>query len=183
MPRKPIPKTIHRVTAIELDEHVDAVTGQIRRQLEIHEPDIEEPGPYRGRPPRGGTRTRVNRGRKRRVSQAYVMLDTESVGMLDLSRQEQRVFAFLLSKMDPSGEIRVTTSYVAKSIGMTANNASKTMRSLRERQVILAESYGVWRLNANIGWMGEWKKWARAAADDPEPIWTLEERPVLTVVE
>lgn len=183
MPRKPITKTTHRVTAIELEEpDVDPDTGQVRRKLEIYEPDVEEPGPVRGRPTRGTTRTRVSRGRKRRVSQAFAQVDLESIGMLDLSRQEYRVFSCLLSKVDPTGEIRVTNMYLARSAGMSESNVSKTMRVLRERNIVIAEGYGVWRINAWIAWVGEWKKWGKAAADDPEPTWTLEERPVLTAI-
>jgi len=184
MPRRPIPKTTHSVVAtIESEPWVDQDTGEVKQKLKIQEPDLEEPGPVRGRPARGSTRTRVSRGRKRRVSQAFAQVDLESIGMLDLSRQEYRVFSCLLSKVDPTGEIRVTNMYLARSAGMSESNVSKTMRVLRERNIVIAEGYGVWRINAWIAWVGEWKKWGKAVADDPEPTWTLEERPVLAVVE
>lgn len=183
MPRKRIAAETYPVVATELDDWVNPDTGQVMRKLAFALPAEEDPGVFRGRPPRGSTRTRASRGRKRRVSQSFAMIDAESIGMLDLSRQEYRVFSFLLSKVDGSGEIRVTNAYIAKSIGMTAVNVSKTMRLLRERQIVLAEGYGVWRINAWIAWVGEWKKWGKAAADDPEPTWSLEERPVLAAVE
>lgn len=118
------------------------------------------------------------------MSSGYVMVDTESMGMLDLSRQEYRVFSFLVSKMDGSGEIRVTISYISEKTGMTSNNVSVTMKSLRERRVIIGEGYGVWRINAWIAWVGEWKKWYKASTDDPEPVWTRDaDAPALAVVE
>ena len=191
MPKKPIPKFTHRVTAIEKGESVDQHTGEIRRVLEIYEPDVQEPGTHRGRPRQGTTRTRVSRRRKGKVTRNFAYVDAESMSMLDLSRQEYRVFTFLMSKMEqPTGEIRVTNVYVAKSIGMTQANVSVTMKSLRERLIIIAEGHGIWRMNSWIMWMGDYKKWYPAAIDDPEPYWTPEElaaeknsTPTLTVVE
>lgn len=184
MPRKPVEKSTYRLTAVErVEPDIDPLTGEVRHALDIQVP-YDEPGPFRGRPPRGATRKRMTRGRSRKVSTGYAMVDTESMGMLDLSRQEYRVFSFLMSKADTgTGEIRVTNTYIVRGTGMTANNVSKTMKLLRERNIIIAEGYGVWRFNSNILWVGEWKKWGKAAADDPEPIWSVEDGPNLEVVE
>lgn len=172
MARKHVPKSEHVYTAVETDEWIDPGTGEVKRRLKLFEPETEEPGPLRGRPRKGTTRNRITRKRSKRVGNGYAMLDTESMGMLDLTRQEWRVFSFLLSKVETgTGEIRVTNSYISKSIEMTPNNVSRTMKSLRERHIILAEAYGVWRINSNIAWVGDWKKWNAAANDDPEPIW------------
>lgn len=188
MPRKTVPKTKHSYTAIERDEWVDEGTGEVRRKLDLYEPSGAEDGPFRGRPPKGSTRTRVKDGRSRKVTQGWAYTDVESMGMLDLSRQEYRVFAFLVSKVDiPAGTIRVTNQFMARSIGMTPNNVSKALKSLRERYVILPEAYGVWRINRNIMFVGKYPDWPKGAAEDPEPIWALEEEvervPHLAVVE
>jgi hypothetical protein len=182
MPRKPIPAQTHRVTAVELDDWVNPETGEVKRVLEWQVP-VEETQ-TRGRPRRGtNPQRRTNKQRSKKVASGYVMVDTESFGMLDLSRQEYRVFSFLLSKVDGAGEIRVTNQYISKAIGMTSNNVSRTMKSLRERDIVISEGYGVWRINAWIAWVGEWKKWNKASQDDPEPTWSTEETPELAVVE
>lgn len=182
MPRRKLKPVEY--TATVRDEWVDESTGEVKQKLLINEPDTQEPGPFRGRPPKGATRTQVTRGRQKRVAKGYVMLDTESMGMLDLSRQEYRVFSFLLSKVETgTGEIRVTNMYICKSIGMTQPNVSKAMKSLRERHIVIAEGYGVWRINAWIAWVGEWKKWYKASQDDPEPQWSLDEAPTLAAVD
>lgn len=171
MPRKPIDKHTYPVVATELDDWIDPDTGEVKRKLMFALPEDEPAGPIRGRPRKGTTRTRITQKRSRRVSQGYAMLDTESMGMLDLSRQEYRVFSFLLSKMDATGEIRVTMTYIARGTGMTRPNVSKTMKSLRERHIVIDHAYGVFRINASIAWVGEWKKWNAAAQLDPEPVW------------
>lgn len=170
-------------TAMVHGEWLDESTGEVMQKITVMEPEDQTPGPFRGRPPKGATRTRITRGRKKKVAHGYLMVDTESLGMLDLSRQEYRVFSFLLSKVEPgTGEIRVTNMYIAKSIGMTQANVSKTMKSLRERNIILAHDYGVWRVSAWIAWVGEWKKWYKASTEEPEPRWSLEEEPNLVAV-
>lgn len=189
--RKQIPRITHTVTAIEKEERVDEETGEVRRVLEIYEPDVEEPGPHRGRPRKGTTRTRVTHGRMSKVTKKWAYVDAESMMMLDLSRQEYRVFTFMMGKMEsPSGEIRVTGAYIARSIGMTQNNVSATLKSLRERLIIIPEGLGTWRINSWIAYMGDYKKWYPAAVDDPEPYWSQDdldaerrqEGPLLTVV-
>jgi hypothetical protein len=64
---------------------------------------------------------------------------------------------------------------------------SKALKSLRERYVVLPEAYGVWRINRNIMFVGKYPDWPKGAAEDPEPIWALEEEvervPHLAVVE
>jgi DNA-binding transcriptional ArsR family regulator len=193
MTRRRIPKITHTVTAIEKEEHVNEETGEVRRVLEIYEPDVEAVGPHRGRPKKGTTRTRVinsRRGERGKVTKKWAYVDAESMSLLDLTRQEYRVFQFLMGKMEqPSGEIRVTGAYIARSIGMTPANVSKSMKSLRERLIIIPEGLGIWRMNSWIAYMGEYKKWYPAAMDDEEPYWTQEEYDtehsarVLTVVE
>lgn len=176
MPRRQIPKITHTVTAVEKEERVDPATGEVRRVLEIYEPDVEEAGPHRGRPKKGTTRTRVTKGRASKVTKKWAYVDAESMAMLDLTHQEYRVFSFMMGKMEaPAGEIRVTGAYIARSIGMTQQNVSKTLKSLRERLVIIPEGLGIWRMNSWIAYMGEYKKWYPAAMDDPEPYWTAED--------
>ncbi len=189
MARRQIPKITHTVTAVEKEERVDEDTGEVRRVLEIYEPDVDEPGPHRGRPKKGTTRTRVTKGRTSKVTKKWAYVDAESMSMLDLSRQEYRVFTFMMGKMDqPAGEIRVTGAYIARSIGMTETNVSKTLKSLRERLIIIPEGLGIWRMNSWIAYMGEYKTWYPAALDDEEPYWTQAELdaaqsgPQLTVV-
>ena len=190
MPRKRI-RSVEKTYTAELgDTYYDPDTGVEQVKLRIHEPIIEEPGPHRGRPRKGTTRVRVSQGRTSKVTKKWAYVDAESMSMLDLSHQEYRVFSFMMGKMDqPAGEIRVTGAYIARSIGMTQNNVSKTMKSLRERLIIIPEGIGIWRMNSWIAYMGEYKTWYPAALDDQEPYWTAEELeaekvgPQLTVVE
>jgi hypothetical protein len=185
MPRKRVEKETFRYTARQVGERVDEKTGEVQPILELDEPV----GPQQtGRPK--NTRTRVTKGRAAKVTKKFMYVDAESMNMLDLSRQEYRVFTFLMSKADQgTGEIRVTGAYIARSIGMTANNVSVTLKSLRERLIIISEGYSVWRINSWIAYTGEYKKWYPAAMDDEEPYWTAadleaeQNAPALSVVE
>lgn len=188
MPRKPIPSREKQYTAEVGEPFYDPDTGVEKVRLTVREPE-EEAGPHRGRPRRGSTRVRASRGRASKVTKKWAYVDAESMSMLDLTRQEFRVFTFMMGKMDqPAGEIRVTGAYIARTIGMTEANVSKTLKSLRERLIIIPEGLGIWRMNSWIAYMGEYKKWYPAAMDDEEPYWTQEELdaakggPVLTAV-
>jgi hypothetical protein len=183
MPRKRVESQQYRYTATQIGESVDPDTGEVHPLLALYEPVAPM---QTGRPK--NTRTRITSGRTRRVTKNFAYVDTESMAMLDLSHQEYRVFSFMMSKMEqPSGEIRVTGAYIARSIHMTAVNVSKTLKSLRERLIIIPEGHGSWRMNSWIMWMGDYKKWYPAAVDDEEPYWTAAEleaeRPVLTIVD
>lgn len=189
MPRRKIGSVEKTFTAEVGTPFYDPDTGVEKVKLTVQEPVEEEAGPHRGRPRKGTTRTRVQHGRAGKVTRKWAYVDAESIGMLDLSRQEYRVFTFMMGKMEsPSGEIRVTGAYIARSIGMTEANVSKTLKSLRERLIIIPEGLGIWRMNSWIAYMGEYKKWYPAAMDDEEPYWDAadleaEKGPILTAVE
>jgi DNA-binding transcriptional ArsR family regulator len=189
MPRRKIGSVEKTFTAEVGAPFYDPDTGVEKVKLTVQEPVEEEAGPHRGRPRKGTTRTRVTHGRVGKVTKRWAYVDAESMMLLDLTRQEYRVFTFMMGKMEsPSGEIRVTGAYIARSIGMTETNVSKTLKSLRERLIIIPEGLGIWRINSWIAYMGDYKKWYPAAVDDEEPYWEAEDLekekgPLLTVVE
>jgi hypothetical protein len=185
MPRKRVEEEVFRYKARHVGESVDPHTGEIHSYIELHEPV----GAKTGRP--ANTRTRAKNGRRSKVTKKFAYVDTESMAMLDLTRQELRVFQFMMSMIDQgTNQIRVTGVFIAKSIGMTQNNVSLTMKNLRERLIIIPVDHGVWRINSWIAWTGDYNKWFAATGGDEEPYWTQAEldaerveSPALTVVE
>jgi CRP-like cAMP-binding protein len=186
MPRKRVETETYRYTATQVGERIDEATGEVRPILDLYEPV----GPTKtGRP--ANTRTRVRKGRKNKVTKRFAYVDTESMAMLRLTVQEHRVLYFMMSMIDQgTNEIRVTGVFIAKSIGMTQANVSKTLRSLRERLIIIPVDHGVWRINSWIAWTGSYDKWFSATGGDGEPYWTQAEldaernpAPALSVVE
>lgn len=171
MPRKRVEEETYRYTAEQVGERVNEATGEVRPVFEFHEPV----GPRKtGRP--ANTRTRVRKGRVTKVTKRYAYVDTESMAMLRLTVQEHRVFTFMMSMIDQgTNEIRVTGVFIAKSIGMTQANVSKTLKSLRERLIIIPVDHGVWRINSWIAWTGSYDKWFSATGGDGEPYWTQAE--------
>jgi len=184
MPRKRLEAEQFRYRARQVDEGVDERTGEVWTDIVLNEPVAPKPA---GRP--ANTRTRIRKGRQGKVTKNFAYVDVESMAMLDLTRQEYRVFTFLCSMIDQgTNHIRVTGVYIAKSIGMTQNNVSRTLKALRERNIIIAVDHGVWRINSWIAWKGNYDKWFKATGGDEEPYWTQAEldaerqTPVLTVV-
>ena len=174
----------YRYTAKKVGESVDPDTGEVYPILALNEP-VGVKQARKSKP----TQRRVTKGRKSRVTKKFIYVDAESMSMLDLSHQEYRVFSFMMGKVEPSNDIRVTGAYIARSIGMTQPNVYKALKSLRERLIIVPEGPGHWRINSWIAYTGEYKKWYPAAMDDEEPYWTREDYetaqnvPALSVVE
>jgi DNA-binding transcriptional ArsR family regulator len=188
MVRKRVESETYRYTAKQVGERVDPVTGEVSPILELNEPV----GPKKtGRP--ANTRTRARKGRVSKVTKRFAYVDAESMSMLDLTRQEWRVFQYMIGMIDQgTNTIRVTGVFIAKSIGMTQANVSKTLKALKERNIIIQEDHGVYRINSWIAWTGSYEKWFAATGGDDEPYWTQAEldkereqaaRPALSVVE
>lgn len=104
---------------------------------------------------------------------SYVMMDTRSIGDLELVPTELRVLSVLLSVADRMDESRsrISTTLLAQRAGMSSPNTSRVLTALRKRNVIFKEGPGYWRVNPWYAFAGEWTEWDKVAKKFPEPIW------------
>lgn len=118
--------------------------------------------------PTGG-RTR----RRRRTGMKYVMIDSRSMGELELTPTEHRVIAELLAVADKDDESRsrITTTLLAQRIGIATSAASRALSALRTRRIIFKEGPAYWRVTPWYAFAGEWADWDAAAKHFPEPVW------------
>lgn len=119
--------------------------------------------------PTGGRKRRT-----RRTGMSYVMIDSRSIGDLELTPSEHRVIAKMLEVADRNDQSRsrISTSLIAERLSMAPSNVSKVITALRKRRIIFKEGVGYWRVTPWYAFAGEWPEWDKTAKHFPEPVWS-----------
>lgn len=94
---------------------------------------------------------------------------TQLLAEADLGKQDYRVFLGLLTQLDFQNLIAVNQSELAAMLGMQRSHVSRSIKKLRELNVLLAgPKIGVvrsFRLNPNYGWRGSAKSHREALSE------------------
>lgn len=101
------------------------------------------------------------RGRQRITAGKFLMMFQDALVMLatdnDLTPQAQRVFIYLLGKLDFDNWIHIKQKEIGEALNISAGNLSRAMSILKRKEIILVAPYqGVrcYRLNNWVGWKG-----------------------------
>lgn len=68
--------------------------------------------------------------------------------------ETMRVLLYLMSKMDFENWLRTTHGEIAQSLTMKRSNVSRSMRELRERQIVFVDRENRLVLDPSFGWRG-----------------------------
>jgi len=114
----------------------------------------------------------VPRRAKARREIHFMMVDIDVMPQLKMSKGEWQLFWHLISFTDRErGEARVTTSSLSRLLGWTSQNTSRSLTRLAERNVILREDRGVWRVNPRLMSRKDVAKWEIEMANAPKVDW------------
>lgn len=104
----------------------------------------------------------------------YVMIDSRSMGELEVTPSEQRVIAELLAVADKDDESRsrISTTVLAQRIGIASSAVSRALTALRKRNIVFKEGPAYWRVTPWYAFAGEWDQWDTTAKHFPEPVWS-----------
>lgn len=98
--------------------------------------------------------------RKIRMKEGWFMAMQDGLEMLakePVRGESMRVLLYLMSKMDYENFIRPTIGEIAEALGMKKQNASRAIRELRERQIVIDGPHESMRLESSYGWRGKVK--------------------------
>ena len=111
--------------------------------------------------------------RGRKTGMQYVMVDSQSMGELELTPSEHRIVAKLLEVADRYDESRsrISSTLLSERLGMDISNVSRTLTALRNRRIIFKEGPGYWRVSPWYAFAGAWAEWDSTAKKFPEPVW------------
>jgi DNA-binding transcriptional ArsR family regulator len=115
------------------------------------------------------------RRRKRGWRDHVSLVDIGMMTRLELSGQEYRVLIAVIMHIPEKGgsDAFCTMQEIADTLGIAHQSVSRTMKSLRDRNIIIRRSskIGRWHVNAWLAFNGDFDSWNAEAESDPEPIW------------
>jgi hypothetical protein len=78
----------------------------------------------------------------------FMLVDIEAMPRLQMSKGEWSLFWNVVMHTNPeTGEARVATAELAENLGWLPANTSRSLGRLRDRNILLRERQGVWRVN------------------------------------
>ena len=96
--------------------------------------------------------------KKIRIKEGWFMAMQDGLEMLarkPVRGESMRVLLYLMSKMDFENYVRPTVGEIAEALGMKKQNASRAIKELRERQIVIDGAHGSMRLESSYGWRGK----------------------------
>jgi hypothetical protein len=141
-----VPKTPSNVTPIGLDRE----TGEIV--------DLAQHPKQRRRP-------------RREIR--FVLVEVENtMRHLEMTSKEWTLFWEMAARVDrENGEIRVRTAELAAALDIVPQNASRLLRRLRDRHILIEEGLSIWRINPKLLTRGSAERWAADMDDAPAIVW------------
>lgn len=110
---------------------------------------------------------------KERSHPMFALIDTQKVGKLELTIQEQRVFWCVVGHLSKdTGKSRVGTGEIAEETGMLVSNVGTTLTSLKRRRILFRERIGVWIVNPWIAYAGSVVDWEADTTEFAQPKWS-----------
>jgi hypothetical protein len=114
----------------------------------------------------------VPRRGKARKEIKFMMIDIEAMPALKMSKGQWQLFWNIISFTDRErGEARVSTGELAKAMGWHSQNTSRALTELRERNIIIREGQGIWRVNPRLMSRKDVAKWELEMAEAPRIDW------------
>jgi DNA-binding MarR family transcriptional regulator len=98
--------------------------------------------------------------KKIRMKEGWFMAMQDGLEMLakePLRGESMRVLLYLMSKMDYENFMRPTVGEIAEALSMKKQNASRAIKELRERQIVIDGPHASMRLESSYGWRGKVK--------------------------
>jgi DNA-binding MarR family transcriptional regulator len=114
--------------------------------------------------------------RKNRREIKFMLIDIEAMPKLAMSKGEWKLFWQVVSYTDRErGEARVTTGELAKAIGWNVPNTSRALKKMADRNILLKEAIGVWRVNPLLMTRKQVEKWEIDMRHAPAIDWEGDE--------
>ena len=113
------------------------------------------------------------RGRRRRSKRKmYAMVDLEALRELELSAAEYAVLTHIMGAVNAeTNEAAIMLSEVAAQLGIAESGVARTMKSLRDRNIVVTRRQGIHRVNSHIMFRGSNQDWDIATDTEKEPVW------------
>ena len=102
----------------------------------------------------------------------YAMIDLESIRDLELTAAEYAVLSHIMGAVNgETNEAAITLAEIAAATGTAEPNVARTMKSLRERNIVTTRRRGIHRVNSHIMFRGSNQDWDIATDTEKEPVW------------
>lgn len=102
----------------------------------------------------------------------FMLVDIEAMPRLQMSKGEWSLFWNVVMHTNAeTGEARVATAELAEMIGWNPANTSRSLGRLRDRNILLRERQGVWRVNPRLMSRKQVDKWQVDAEAAPRVDW------------
>jgi DNA-binding transcriptional ArsR family regulator len=113
------------------------------------------------------------RGRRRRSKRKmYAMVDLESLRDLELTASEYAVLSHVMGAVNAeTNEASITLAEIADQLRIAESGVARTMKSLRDRNIVVTRRQGVHRVNSHIMFRGSNQDWDIATDTEKEPVW------------
>jgi len=98
--------------------------------------------------------------RKIRMKEGWFMAMQDGLEMLarePVRGESMRVLLYLMSQMDYENFMRPTVGEIAEALGMKRQNASRAIKELRQRCIVIDGPHASMRLESSYGWRGKVK--------------------------
>ena len=107
----------------------------------------------------------------------FMLVDIEAMPRLQMSKGEWSLFWHVIQYTDPErGEARVSTGELAEALDWLPANTSRGLGRLRDRNILIRERQGVWRVNPRLMSRKQVEKWMADAEMAPPVDWDGENR-------
>lgn len=102
----------------------------------------------------------------------YALIDLESLADLELTASEYAVLAKIMAAVNAeTNEASITLAEVAAQLSVAESSVARTMKSLRERNIVITRRQGAHRVNSHIMFRGSNQDWDIATDTEKEPVW------------
>lgn len=109
---------------------------------------------------------------KNRREIKFMLVDIEAMPRLQMSKGEWTLFWNVIKYVDRErGDARVSTAELAETIGWLPQNTSRALSKLRERNILIRERQGVWRVNPKLMSRSAVDKWQIDMESAPRIDW------------
>lgn len=103
----------------------------------------------------------------------YALMDLEALADLELTASEFAVLTKVMRYVNAeTNEAAITLAEIAKQLDVAESSVARTMKSLRDRNIVVTRRQGIHRVNSHIMFRGSNQDWDIATDTEPEPVWS-----------
>lgn len=102
----------------------------------------------------------------------YALIDLEAIRDLELTASEYAVLSHIMAAVNAeTNEASIGLMEIAAQLEVAESSVARTMKSLRERNIVVTRRQGIHRVNSHIMFRGSNQDWDIATDTEKEPTW------------